>query len=101
MLTRFTGKNASRHGLDRNWAVSFLVSRAQLARTFGAASVMEPHSLCRRDALKRCLKQAAVPYLSQIWLWVFHGRLQPLPGESHEFFIVSSRDGSGVRLGLT
>ena len=53
-----------------------------------------------RDALMRCLKLAAAPFLAQIWLWVFHGRLQPLPADSLEFFIVSNKEGAGGALAL-
>lgn len=40
-----------------------------------------------------------MPYLSQIWLWVFHGRLQPLPADTLEFFIVSSKGAQGRQHG--
>ena len=53
-----------------------------------------------RDALMRCLKLAAAPFLAQIWLWVFHGHLQPLPADSLEFFIVSNKEGAGGALAL-
>ena len=55
-----------------------------------------------RAVLLRCLKLAAVPYLTQVWLWVFQGRLEASPSNHPEFFIVRSmvKDEKGETLEL-